>query len=440
MENEKSKVWDIMVKSDYLTDILEKTPAWIIRWGNTLFLVFIAGLLTLAALIQFPETISARVELVTQRPPVELKAMITGKIDTIFFKEKDLVREGAILARLDAIANYKDVAIAKNAIQNCLLIEDFSAYATAEFPQSLRLGELGSAYNVLLKEFSSFQYFLQQNYVFKKIKSLETEIQKVKLLNESLKKQEALHAREVKLAETDFARSETMHAEGVISNLELENRERELLSLKRVFESTRMNQVNNDLQIERLSIQKDELLNTRSQEINTQINRLKELLSELRDQISQWEKNYLIISPISGELVFATTLLDAAQPVTAGQTVFNLIPIEKNNHFIGICNMPMVNSGEVNVGGLVQVRLDAYPYQEYGTLEARIATIASLSQTDDTQQSFNRVELTFADSLTTSFGKKIIPTQRMTGNALIVKKKRSMLERIFDQLRSLFEK
>jgi len=438
LENEKSKVWDIMVKSDYLTEILEKTPSWIIRWGNTLFLVFIAGLLALAAFIQFPETISARVELVTQKPPVELKAMITGKIDTLFFREKDLVQEGAILARLDAIANYRDIAIAKNAIQNCLLIEDFSAYASAEFPQSLQLGELGSAYNILLKEFTGFQYFLEQNYVFKKIKSLETEIQKVKLLNESLKKQEVLHAQEVKLAETDFARSKTMHEEGVISNLEIENRERELLALKRVFESTRMNQVNNDLQIERLSIQKDELLNTRSQDINTQINRLKELLSELRDQINQWERNYLILAPISGELSFATTLLNADQPVTAGQTVFNIIPGEKDNQFIGICNMPMVNSGEVGVGSLVQVRLDAYPYQEYGALEARISKISSLSQTDDNQQSFSRVELTFSDSLTTSFGKKINPTQRMTGNALIVMKKRSMLERIFDQLRSLF--
>jgi multidrug resistance efflux pump len=438
LENEKSKVWDIMVKSDYLTEVLERTPAWIIRWGNTLFFVFIFGLIGLAAFIQYPDVIRARVELLTENPPIEVQARIAGQVDTLFYKDQDWVEKDDLLGRISSVADFQDVLRASEAVGQMLAIESLTAYIEASLPDKLKLGELNSSYSVLVKEFSDLQHQLEQDYVFKKIRSLEVEITKIRLLNESLKAQEEMQRQEVRLAETDFERNEQLHKEGVISDVELEANERDLLILKRAFENARMSQVENDLQIERLGIQKEELLNTRSETIYTRVSRLKELLNGLKGDIESWEENYLLFAPISGQLQLEPELSEG-KPVMAGEALMNIIPPESDNRIIGVASMPSANSGEIEIGASVQVQLDAFPYQEYGVLEGTIVTISALSEVNENQQASSRVQVSFPDSLVTNYGQAVDFTQRMTGNALIVKEKRSVLARIFDQFSSIFE-
>lgn len=439
MENKDSKVWDIMVKSDLLNEILEKTPMWIIRWGNTLFLVFILSLIALTAFIQYPDVITARLELVTQNPPIEVKALVDGKIDTLFFTEKAQVKEGQMLARIYSIARYPDILRAEQQVSQGLAIDNFADYLKVDFPEGLELGELSTAYTDLLKATTQYRYFSKQNYVFKKIRSLEKEVVKIRELNQSLQNQEKIHAEEVKLTETEHDRNKGLQQQGLISDLEFESSKAELLRINREFEMARMGQINNDLQVERLSIQKEELLNTRNQEINSQVQNIRELLNDLQSLIIQWKENYLIKAPISGELAFDERWT-LEQPLNAGQTLFNLIPNEANNKIIGVCQMPTRNSGEVKKGILVQVRLDAFPYQEYGIIEGNISSIGSITQTSSNAETFSRVELAFPDTLYTTFGERLDFTQKMTGTALIIKEKRSILERIFNQIINLFKK
>ncbi|GJM31479.1 MAG: HlyD family type I secretion periplasmic adaptor subunit [Saprospiraceae bacterium] len=427
-----------MAKSDYLNDILEKTPIWIIRWGNTLFLVFILGLFALGYFIQYPDFITARLELVTKNPPIEVKAIITGKMDTILLKDQAEVKKEQLLARLNSIARYEDVLLAKKAIRKCLAVEEFSGYVNTDFPTDLELGELATTYNTFQREFVNLRFSLQQDYVFQKISSLEKEIKKIYLLNTSLKRQELMHEEEVGLAQINLERNQQMHKEGLISDVEMEAIEREQLGIKRAFENARMQQVENELQIERLEIQKAELLNDRSQNINTQVQRIRELLNELQSQISAWEETYVLRAPIAGILSYDLLLADE-KPVLAGETVFNIVPKEQDNQIVGLCNMPLRNSGEVKIGTIVQVQLDAYPYREYGILEGSIASIAAISQRTEDDQAFSRVEIAFSDTLRTTFGQPVPFTQKMTGTALIIKEKKSILERIFEQILSLFE-
>ncbi len=438
MENKDSKVWDIMVKSDLLNEILERTPVWIIRWGNTLFLVFIITLFTLAAFIQYPDVITARAELTTQQPPIEVKTLVTAKIDSLFFSEKDKVKSGDLLVRLHALADYQDVLRAEKAINDGLAVEKLSRYPTLELPQNLQLGSLATSYNDLTKAFTQFRYFLQQNYVFKKIASIEKEVEKIKLLNTSLNSQEKIHAEEVKLSELEHQRNIDLREQGLISAIDLENSQGDLLRIKREFEKARMDQINNDLQIERLSIQKEELLHNRNQDINNRIENIRELFGDLHSLIQAWKENFLIYAPIDGELVFDERW-SLEQPLNIGQTIFNIIPTALDNQIIGICQMPSRNSGGVEAGDTVQLRLDAFPYQEYGVIEATIASLPLMNRADENAESFSRVELTFNEPLRTTSGTEVEFTQRMTGTALIIKEKRSILERIFSQIINLLQ-
>lgn len=427
-----------MVKSDYLTDILERTPIWIIRWGNTLFLLFIISLLVLCVYIKYPDIIDARLELVTQNPPIEVNALVDGKIDSLGVEHQSLVKKDQILARINSIASHEDIIKLEKKVAECLEVENISAYKQIQFPERLQLGFLGRDYNVLQKEFTNLKYFLQSDFTFKKISSIETEIEKNISLNQYLEKQEEINLQEVNLTRSLFERNKAVHKEGLISDEDIETIERDLLRVDRAFENTRIRKIENELQIERLQMQKVELLNDRSLELNSQLQRIKELLNEIQDRISEWKENHLIKAPIAG-IISYDPLLSQESPVKAGTVLFNIIPQQKNNQIIGICKMPILNSGEIKKGNLAQVRLDAFPYQEYGILDAVITSISVISKTDENNQTYNQVELSFGDSLKTTLGKEIVFTQKMTGSALIIKEKKSLFDRVFDQIISLFK-
>ncbi len=440
MENNKdSKVWDIMVRSDYLTEILQQTPIWIIKWGNTLFLFFVLSLFALAAYIKYPDTISAPMELVTQNPPLEVNSKINGKIDTLYFANQAIINEGSLIAKIYSIANYKDVLSLEKFIEPLLNSNDFSKYNNVELPKNLQLGSLGNDYNLLFREFTNLKYFLKQDYTFQKINSLEKEIQKNVQLNSILKGQEEIYTKEIQLLKNNFERYDKLRNDGNASFESVENAEREWLNAKRTYESSKMSQVQNELEIERLEIQKKELLNSRSSETNTQFQRIKELLSTFNISINSWKEDYLIFAPISGILTYDPFLTNES-PIISEQTLFQIVPEKQDNKIIGICNMPVRNSGEIQKGNTVQVQLDAFPHQEYGIITGEVNSIARIAQNDNSNnQTFTQLLISFPNGLKTAYGKDLKFTQRMTGRALIVKEKRSLLDRLFDRVLSVFK-
>ena len=427
-----------MVKSDFLNDILQQTPLWIIRWGNTLFLIFIITLLVLSGYIKYPDTLSARMELLTKNPPIEVKSFVEGKIDTLFFDNKSEIKSGDLIAKIHSTTNFKDIIILEKILNKALQVEKISDYQQIDFIENLQLGVIGHDYSTLLKEFKNLDFFLKQNYTIQKNNSLENEIKKNTQLNQLLKKQEEISLQEINISKINFERSKKLLEEKLISKEQVENIERSLLAVKRIYENAKIGQIENELEIERLRIQKIELQNNQSLEMNSQVQRIRELINVLLVQVNEWKESHLILAPISG-IISYSPLLSQESPVIQGQVLFNIIPSEKNNKVIGICKMPIRNSGGVTIGNSVQIQLDAFPYQEYGILKAQIISISDLAQIDENNVSYNEIELTFPEGLHTIFGEDILFTQRMTGTALIVKEKRSLLERVFERVLVMWE-
>jgi multidrug efflux pump subunit AcrA (membrane-fusion protein) len=82
--------------------------------------------------------------------------------------------------------------------------------------------------------------------------------------------------------------------------------------------------------------------------------------------------------------------------------------------------------GKVAVGQRVHVKLDGYPFHEYGVLVGAVQSISPLSQGDA-----YLLQVTFGDELRTSFGRALELKDGMQGNADIVTDDARLLERIF---------
>ena len=91
----------------------------------------------------------------------------------------------------------------------------------------------------------------------------------------------------------------------------------------------------------------------------------------------------------------------------------------------GRMQMPVMGAGKVTEGQLVLVKIDDYPYLEFGMLKG---TVSNISLVPDKQ--YYAVEVIFEKGLTTTTGQLLQLQGELNGQAEIITNKRSLMERI----------
>jgi len=170
----------------------------------------------------------------------------------------------------------------------------------------------------------------------------------------------------------------------------------------------------------------------REQKISLQ-SALKQSYDTLNSQIAQWEYTYLLKSPIAGQITF-NKYWSINQNVKAGESVLTVIP-QDSGAIIGKLKLPMQGSGKVKVGQKVNIKFSNYPHMEYGMVRGIIKS-KSMVPADNAYL----VEVSLPKGLLTNYGKQLIFSQQMQGNAEIITENIRILERIFQPLKALLKK
>ncbi len=162
---------------------------------------------------------------------------------------------------------------------------------------------------------------------------------------------------------------------------------------------------------------------------------LERAYKQLDNDLMDWERKYIFKSPIDGK-VAVFDIWNRHQNVSVGETIFTIVP-DDPEEIIGHGSLPTQNSGKVKVGQKAIIKLDNYPFQEWGSLEGRISYISEVPRQDEHTLYTLYIEI---ESLTTSFDKQLHFKQEMQGTAEIIIEELSILERIFYQLRETFSR
>lgn len=147
-----------------------------------------------------------------------------------------------------------------------------------------------------------------------------------------------------------------------------------------------------------------------------------EAVQTLKSQTEDWIRRYVLSAPVSGRVVFIVPL-QTDQYLQEGKTVGYIDP--PNSHYYAQVNLGQANLGKVSVGERVQLRIDAYPYQEFGYLEGRLAYI---SKVPSDSGFLANIELT--RGLATQYGNLIQYKSGLKGTAMIVTKDQRLGARI----------
>lgn len=413
------------LRSEEVQDIIERMPT---RWcALTAFIMFILVciLTALSFLISYPDTIDGEITITGVSAPVRLLSSADGKLHLIAPTNKQIAN-GAIIAYIENGATFKDIVSLKRSLKENKII----------LSNTLNLGELGNAYNSYVVATQHWYHLSHSKRYQTMRKSLEKHINASKNISEQLSQNLKIKAQVSKNIQEEFTRDSILAKQYIVTNSELSK-----------SQNSYLNQIENESYLHNTLLEKEaEISNSQTEIAKSHIEEEEQVEEAYVDMMSKrnilqselqlWEKKYLIKAPMDGRLDYLGFWRENVY-VLAGTELFSVV-LQRNN-VIGEAFIPSVGAGKVRIGQNANVKLNDYPYDEFGLLKGRVKSISRVTNKTSTKKSVTetyRVQIIFPNGLTSNFGNTLHLNFDSKGTVEIVTKNKHLIERLFDNLKA----
>jgi multidrug resistance efflux pump len=427
----------IEIRSDEVQELLGTPPRWIIRWGITIMLLVVLVLLAGSYFFKYPDTITARVTILSENPPIQIVAKASGKLDAIFVENNQKVSEGELLGLVENPANYSDVyrLLAKlDSIESWF--EAPEKFLEMSFSENYSLGQYHSYFSSFVSQLRSYQTFLTFNPYNQRIESLQKQVIDYRNFFEKSREQISVLRQDYELAFSQFSRDSTLYRQQIMSEMDFEKSKASMLKQKYAWQNAMAGLANTQITMNNLQQQIAEQEVLKAEAASELLASLKERYDNLFNQLKEWEQTFILKTPISGQVSF-TSFWSPNQYVTSGNVVFTVVPHEEQD-IIGRAMVPVTGAGKIETGQKVNIKLDNYPHMEYGMVTGKVANISMVPVVSE-QGAFYTAEILLPNKLITNYNRELPFSQEMQGIAEIITKDRRLIERLMDPLVSLIK-
>lgn len=427
MAIDQNKINNIEDKSYFFQDILEKTPSWIIRWGNTVFFVIFFFILLGLWAIEYPDVIVSEATILTERPSIAVYSESSGQIAHILKGDKATVQKEDWILILNNSADYKSILKLRKLIQKLETGMFWEQIEQITLDDQLRLGNLNDEYLNLFRNISEYQLFRKLNPQFLQIGINKNRTKNLDEILLNLERQKGLLEQELKLVRGDYDRMQSLFKEGAVAKIEVEQKELEWLALRSQVEELNSSILNAALQQQLISKESSSLAIEQSDRYLQLRNSILSNYSRLLFLLKEWEQKNVLAAPVDG-ILNMYDIRSKRQFLTQEQHVFTISPVGKQTYYAWV-KMPINNSGKVSIKQKVLIKLLNYPYQEFGMLKGRVLSITSVPKDGSY---LLKVEL--PKQLQTSANIELEAKQELIGVAEVITDELSLLNRIFNFL------
>ena len=428
----------LKIYSEEVRDVLSDPPKTILKWGNSILLGFITLLFFLSWHIKYPDIVVAPVIITTNIPPEKILAKTSGKIEAILVNDKVIVKENTPLAIIQNSADYKEVLNLSKDI-NGINSQDESAL-NINFNKIIdrykisNLGDIRQAFSLFEKDCIAHDLNQELQPFQVQVKAQNSESVQISNRLNILQQQKSLNESELKLQKNDVNRYEILFNKGIISAQDFDNKKLGYLQAEKNYKNllSSISQLKSAL-IENTRSSKSNKINGAKENVTLENSQIQSFY-QLKKSIKDWELTYVLKSSEAGKVSFLQ-IWTANQSISVGEPVFAVIPtLEKG--YIGKLKAPAMNSGKIKVGQSVNIRLANFPDSQYGMLQG---VIQNISLTPDKEGNL-LIDVILPNKLETSYHKKIVFQQEMSGSAEIITEDLRLIERLLYQFRGLFKR
>lgn len=429
---------EINIRSEEVQEVLSHVPNWMIRWGITLIFGLILMLLVLSWFIKYPEVINGSVNITTETAPVKLTSQINGRIQKVFVKDGEAVSKGEALATLESPLNEEAVKYLQN------LIDTFQIHFTDELQGAFIFPEPLPNFGVIQETVNRFrsvgqEYFMRKfnTYDADRINNLEKQISHHNNLKYIYSSQLTRSQKEMDNANEKIETDKKLYKKGVISKMEFFEEQSKFVQKQQAIEQLKTNIIQNNITITNLEKQMIELTFEQAERIRQLKVEISTTLDQIENQISGWQQSYVLKAPFDGFVNFLDNIAEN-QSVSAGSTLFAVLP--QDTRLIGYVQIPSRGIGRVEEGQRVNIQLANYPQQEFGQLKGEIASVSQVPTINqESKEGYYFAKIILPDGLKTTYNKELTHTAEMIGTASIITDDLRVLERVFNQFRTLFD-
>ena len=417
-------------------DIIGDTPGWLLKSGISMLGLVMTAIITLSAFIKFPDKVSGMGIMTSEAPPIEHRSANGGIVDTIFVRHNSLVVEDQPILLIKSPSKVDDVSTLEQFIADYESIATSTDHLNLIFPANLQLGNLQPEYANLEFLYSGLTEKLKEASTDEQIRILRREIAHIGNLNTVLIKQKLFSERELSLIKKNHSRNQILKEDSVISDLDMEKSTLELVKYKKQLEVIENSIIENNIRKEQLRLRIYQLQEEASDLVNEYKLKVQEAVNVLRQGIEEWKDNYYVTAELSGTVSFASSITEKVS-LTPGQLVANILPENSSERFV---RAPILGSamGRAEVGNRAILKVDGYPYQDFGVVSSRVSAISLLPKEADNGNTYEMI-IPLPDTIVTNYGLEILYSPKRGVSVEIITEDSSILRKVFNEFLNLLK-
>ena len=448
-------------------------------------MVFCLALGTWSYLGQIEEVGVAQGKLIPQGQTYKIEPVSAGQVTQLAVEEGDTVQAGQTIAELDTelaqqeverlqqlLSNYQQELIQKQILLERVSLEaqTQSAISAAETrAQESTVAQLTARISTtrqLLAQLRSEEQLYQRRQTLVQPVSQLAQTRMQQLEAESKAHQERLERLEPLVAEGAISQEFLFQAQQSYLQTQQQLTQSRLQKItgtdEQLFQvdqslrdrQTRITQSQGDLaaalkESERLQA---ELAQKQAQEQRTALEaqqRIKQLeleITQLRGRIKDTEnqltsakarlKQRFLHAPVDG-VVLSLNVQNTGKFVQSGQTIAEIAP--QDAPLVLSATIPGRDAGFIEVGMPVKMKLDAYPYQDYGIIAGEVTSISADAEIDPTVGAVYRVEISLEKDYVIEEQQQVEFKAGQTASADIVIRRRRIADILLEPIRKLRE-
>ena len=145
--------------------------------------------------------------------------------------------------------------------------------------------------------------------------------------------------------------------------------------------------------------------------------------------MEEWKNKYILLAPIDGKVSF-NDFLQINSQVKNNQTICFINP--QNTSYAAHIFIPQTNFGKIKVGQNVLLKVNAYPYREFGLIKAKLHFISTIP----TDSGFV-AKANLPNGLLSTYKKKLHYTEGLKAQAEIITADLKLSDRLFNEIKNI---
>lgn len=427
-------------RTEEVQEIIERIPTSFGFWVSAIVILLFILMFVFGWFIRYPDVIVGQINVNTNIAPLKLIANSSGKLKLNGIKSLESVKEGQIIAYVENATNPTSVIFVDSLLKLFNPSTDAILILHEKLPGNLSLGELNVKYYTFINSLQEFLNYKKDKLHDKQKANLTELLKEQQKAIFTAEKRVEIGRNSLNYAHKFYARDSTLYAKKVISESELDKTQMSYISGRDALEGAVNNQINTK-QAAQQTVSKLQELGIQSPEKEKQLRiALISTYNDLADNIKSWVQKYVFRSPFTGTVQFLK-FYSENQFIQSGEPIFTIIPAQER--VFGQVILPVGGSGKIKKGQEVIVKLDNYPYMEYGSIRGEVNSISITTNSIKTEK--NEIEtymvlVDFPNQLKTNYGTELDFKAEAKGKAEIITSDRRLVQRLFDNLKYIMKK